>query len=253
MFSGYVEGSLPAEYQMPLDGDFTKVGDGLVGFSKGKTSDGNFVQFYTKPLYRDFKSKQTGRIIYEDVLFVSIQAPGDKTAIEVHMATEEDFRKYPYQYEMYKRGLSQLKGTPIEKAEFLTPVQIATYTHMGIKSIEQLAEMNDTQIQSLGIDGREARKIAKIFVDQKSESVKADALASKFAQQKSELMAEIEKLKAQINGDKKEDAKEDGKEKPVKKEKLTKKEVKMNGDFEEIDMTMEEAFSQGYALKEKDD
>jgi hypothetical protein len=56
-------------------------------------------------------------------------------------------------------------------------------------------------------------------------------------------MAEIEKLRTQITG--KETV-------PVTKEK-SKKGKTMNGDFEEIDMSLEEALSQGFAIKEKDD
>lgn len=243
MFSGYVDGVLPPEYQVPLDAEFQKVGDGL-GFSQGSNPKGaNFVKFYTEPHYRAMKSQMAGIPVYEEVLMVRIQAPGDKQTIEIHKATEEDFRKYPYQYEMYKRGLSQVQGTDLTKAPFLSAVQIATYEHMGIKSIEQLAGMNDTQIQSLGIDGREARKHAQMFVSNKTESVKAEKLASQFAEQKKELMAEIEKLRTQITG--KETV-------PVTKEK-SKKGKTMNGDFEEIDMSLEEALSQGFAIKEKDD
>jgi hypothetical protein len=58
----------------------------------------------------------------------------------------------------------QVNGTPIDKADFMPKEKLAGLKMIGFSTVEQLADMSDEQVQSLGPGARNWRKKAKTLL-----------------------------------------------------------------------------------------
>lgn len=102
------------------------------------------VRFFMKPRLNADKSAAANRPIYEDAVYVEIMMPGEKNNIVMRPAWEQDFQRFAKHYEQFKAGVTeQLVGTPIKLAPFLSEAQVEELAWFKIKTIEQLAELND--------------------------------------------------------------------------------------------------------------
>lgn len=112
------------------------------------------------------KSKQAGAPIYDDVEIVTIMNPGEKEPIIV-VADEFHKRRFPRQYEAFKKGLEdQQGGTPLDLLFPASPSTVKMLKSFHVFTIQQLANISDsakTQIpmgQSLADRAREYMKNA---------------------------------------------------------------------------------------------
>lgn len=135
------------------------------------------VQFFLAPIENPKKSKEEGRPIYDEVEMVSIMAAGNTktefTARADRMHWDGNNNKqwtyaerFPDHYAQFKQGIAeQVSGTPITEAPFLTVGQKAELKADGIKTIEQLAAMSDTNIRRKGMGYRERVDKARAYLD----------------------------------------------------------------------------------------
>ncbi len=149
--------------------------------------DSLFVVFYMGVLKNDAKSVEQGRPIFDDVECVRIIIPGDKNTINDRPASAHDKQRFSKQYAMFKQGLSeeeQVSGTRLTEWPFLTRGQCEELKYIGIKTVEQLAEVRDditlkvpgliTLKQNAQVwlgktkNAAEAAKQAKVMADQAS-------------------------------------------------------------------------------------
>lgn len=110
-----------------------------------------FVVFYMGVVHDPARTIEEGRPIYNDEECVRIIIPGDTNNVNDRPASEQDKRRFPKQYAMFKQGLSeeeQITGTRLTDWPFLSRAQAQELHHIGIRTVEQLAEVND------GIVGR---------------------------------------------------------------------------------------------------
>lgn len=95
--------------------------------------------------------KAMGRPVYEDLDFIRKRIPGDKDQIVERRVREEDRRKYPERWRLYKAGQSQAAiGTPLEKWAGLEKSQVLEMAHFGIKTVEHLAGVSDEGLSKIG-------------------------------------------------------------------------------------------------------
>lgn len=155
-------------------------------FTKQHAGDDSlFVVFYMGVLKNEDKTIELGRAIFDDVECARIIIPGDKNNIIDRPATASDKARFNKQYGLFKAGMKeedQISGTPLTEWPLLTRGQCEEFKYLGIRTVEQLAEVRDdivsrvpgmTQLKQhaavwLGKskNAAEAAKQAKIMTDQ---------------------------------------------------------------------------------------
>jgi hypothetical protein len=121
------------------------------------------VRFFTKPQYNPDKSAEENRPIYEDTVFVEIMMPGEKNNIIQRPALSmRDDLRFPKHYEQFTKGQQeQMVGTPLKVLPFLSEAQCEELAWFKIRTVEQLAELNDT-VNFMG--AQEMKQKAKKFL-----------------------------------------------------------------------------------------
>ena len=157
---------------------------GHAGVMEMKGTRRQFVKFYTKEFYNASKAEQLKKegkelaLAYEKKTMVKIVTPGDKTEIDT-FASDEHKRAYPRQYKAFREGKTTIDGRSIEDIEFVQAPEATELIHLGIYTVEQLADASDSVCESLP-RGFEIRDHAKNWCaiehgDQTSKKVAAFA------------------------------------------------------------------------------
>jgi hypothetical protein len=121
-------------------------------------------RFYLYPHKNEAKTLEAGRPIYEDREYVRIAVAGDKDNIIERPARVNDKLRFPRQYEAFKRGEGEvLIGTPLTTWPAMSRSQVEELAFFGVRTVEQLAEMADAQIQKF-MGGRQLRDRARAFI-----------------------------------------------------------------------------------------
>lgn len=103
-----------------------------------------FPHFYIKARLNPSKSDEAGRPIYEDTEYVKIITPGNATNTPDRPVTDDDRKRFRRQYRMFKEGKQdEVVGTPLSEAPWITRSQVEELAYFKIKSLEQLAVVND--------------------------------------------------------------------------------------------------------------
>lgn len=122
--------------------------------------------FFTEAVRMDFKSKQAGRDIFEDREFVRILIPGDRRSAPVEPVNDEHRKRWPREYEAFKAGKeAPLEGTALSDWPQISRSRVEELAYFHIRTVEQLAAVNDAQLQQLGMGARELRERAKLFLE----------------------------------------------------------------------------------------
>lgn len=159
---------------------------------------GVFVEFYTEAVEFKHESEIAGRPVFKEIPFVRIQTPGDRNNILEVKATDYYQKRFPREWEAYKRnaGESSVVGTILSQWPQITKSQVKEAEFFGIKTVEQLSTLSDTNVQKLGMGWMEIRNKAKAYIDAAAGSAATTQLASEHER----LKADFEALKAQITG-----------------------------------------------------
>jgi hypothetical protein len=122
------------------------------------------VVFSAKSVLNQLRSKEEGRPIHERVDFVRIQQPGERDFLE-RPATQNDIARFPRHWAAYQQGReNDPEGTPTATLFPNNPEIVENLRYAKIVTVEQLADLNDTQIQNIGLGGREFVVRAKTFL-----------------------------------------------------------------------------------------
>lgn len=154
-----------------------------------------YVEFYEDALEIPFKSEQEGRPVYEQREFVRILVPGDSTSIIETPATAQHREDFPRQYERFKKGMSEiLEGTPLVMWPVVNKSQVKEASFFEVRTVEQLAELSDTNCKKMGMGYMELRSKARAWLL----AAKDSAVVTRQAAENDRLQSEIEILKEQI-------------------------------------------------------
>jgi hypothetical protein len=124
-------------------------------------------QFFTEPVKMEFKSQQAGRPIFEEREFVRIIIPGDRRSMAVEPVNDEHRARWPKDYEAFTAGrAAPLEGTPLKEwpVSAMTASKAEELAFFNIKTVEQLAALNDGQLQNLGMGARELRERSRLWL-----------------------------------------------------------------------------------------
>jgi len=113
------------------------------------------VLFKPKSVHMGAASLAASKPVFKSVLFVRIQHPGERDFNE-RPAKREDVERWPAAYQRYLEGRKQgPDGTPLAVLfpHHVDIIEMLAFHH--VYTVEQLAELNDTQKQNIGMGGFE--------------------------------------------------------------------------------------------------
>lgn len=173
----------------------------LSGFSGVLDTDGRYdadnrlyVEFYVDAVHNPYKSAQEGRPIYDEVNFIKIQSPGDRLSSVVQKVNDLHKQRFPKQWAQFQNGQKQaVSGTPLEMWPQMTIGMVASLKAMNITTVEQLAELSDTNASHI-MGNHELRRKAKNFL----EAAAGEAVNTKLEAELGKRDEEIALLKSQM-------------------------------------------------------
>lgn len=139
------------------------------------------------------ESEKEGRPVFREIPFIRIQHPGDRNNVLETKVTEHYKQRFAREWrEFESRGMNEMVGTPLSQWPQITKSQVKEAEYFGIRTVEQLAAVNDGAIQKIGMGWRELRTKAQAYLDAAS----GNAAQSAQALENERLRNEIESLKA---------------------------------------------------------
>lgn len=161
----------------------------------GKPPQRNWVHFYHRTLKNEALSAEAGRPIFEQVEYIRICIPGDKT-LEVDKRATDDHRvEYEPEHKRFLANESQeaARGTPLELLG-LRPERVAEYAYHKVATVEQLASVTDGNVQGLGMGVTAERQKARDYL----EVMKGDASLTKMRSELASRDAEMASMRADL-------------------------------------------------------
>ncbi len=147
-------------------------------------------QFYMKAELQGYESQQAGRPIYKSVPFVRIIQPGEKDTVERPVRNEDKVR-FPQAWAQFEaQGQQRIEGTPLSTLFPHNPGVVKTLDSLAITTVEQLAALNDSQLQNIGLGAREWQQMAQNFMSSAEKGKGFQAMQS----QLDTLTAQVAKL-----------------------------------------------------------
>lgn len=158
----------------------------VADFEDINATKGTYAKFYIVPMKDEAASAAEGRPIFKDVEFIEIMAAGNANNIIRRPAMDMDKQRYRRVYDMFKAGdADQIVGTRLSEVPWISRSQVEELTYRKIRTLENLAEISDTDCNVPGM--YDLRKKARAWLQNA-------ASAAPFTQ----MMAEIDALKSKI-------------------------------------------------------
>lgn len=154
------------------------------------------VLFSIRPHQNKEKSLLEGRPIYDDREFVTIMVPGDKDTVIDRPASQMDRDRFATRYAAFKNKHNQelASGTPLSSMTFLTAGQVKELEFFNCHTVEQLADLADSNSQRfMGI--QQLKRMAQDFLRAAKEQAPLTAMRAALDQKDQELLEAKEAIK----------------------------------------------------------
>ena len=153
-----------------------------------------YIEFYRKPRLHTAKSREAGRAVYEEVDYIRIHTPGDKSAVVDRPVDELDAQRFADRYNKWKAGQAEaVVGTPLSSLPTMTPAKVEEYKYFKIVTVEQLAEANDNLGQKF-MSFQADKQRAKAFLEVAANNAPIEKMNAELQKRD----AEIENLKTMV-------------------------------------------------------
>ena len=153
-----------------------------------------YVEFYRKPVLQPGKSREEGRAIYEEVDYVRIHVPGDKSSVIERPVNQQDIFRFQDRYNKWKAGQEEaVIGTPLSALPGMNAAKVEEYKFFKLVTVEQLAEANDN-LGSKFMSFQQDKQRAKAFL----EVAKNNAPIEKMNEELAKRDAELEELRNMV-------------------------------------------------------
>ena len=128
------------------------------------SSGSALVHFEKKWVPNEFKTRVEGRPVGEYRDFIRIIFPGETQSIMDREVKPEDTQRFPREWAAYQNNQEQIPdGTPVEEWPGLKPSEVQMLRANNIRTIEQLGEMPDVNLQTI-MGGYRLRERARTFL-----------------------------------------------------------------------------------------
>lgn len=156
-----------------------------------------WVEFRKEAVYNEARSKAAGTPCYDDVDYIKMMFPGDKTKIPDRPVKDEDKERFQKQWRQYlETGAVVQEGTPITEWPPITKGEAMTLKGAGIHTVQALAAMSDHGLNVI-LGARELRAKAQAFLQVASGD---NAVLSRLMAQVEQLAADNAALTARVAG-----------------------------------------------------
>ena len=119
---------------------------------------GLYCEFYMEAVRDAPASLEAGHPKFKDLPYIMIMVPGDKASIvrrpvRTGQHPDHDNNRFHNEYVAFMQGEKvPLEGLPLSEWPLMTKSQVLELNHFGIKTVEHLAEVTDTNAQKfLGV------------------------------------------------------------------------------------------------------
>lgn len=158
---------------------------------------GIIAEFEKQAIYNEHQSTVQGRAVYDDLDFIIMHFPGDKTKVVSRRVKTlgdnqgpADPERFPRQWVQFQAQQEQVQdGTPISQWPPLKKSEVLELKAMHIHTVESLASLPDTALTWLG--SRELREKAKAWLD----SAKGGAETTRLLAENEALRNDVDVLK----------------------------------------------------------
>lgn len=157
---------------------------------EGRSEDDRLmIKFELFPHPNEIKSLEAGHPVYDDMEYITVIVPGDKTSIIHRPVWAQDKQRFSRQYAQFKSGLEQsVVGLPLKLWGGMTLGQAKEFEYFNVKTVEQLAEMSDNNGANIhGFNGLKQR--ARDYIAQTKESQPMLAMRAEIEKKDSEIAA----------------------------------------------------------------
>lgn len=152
-----------------------------------------YVQFEVRAMEDRAASEAAGHYVAQDVEFVTITPPGNGTLQVERLIDKVVIARYGAQYEAWKKGLEPpVDGTSLRDWPPATPGQIATLLAMHVRTVEDLAALNEPGLQRLGIGARALQTKARTWLESAGEH-------GKIAEKMATMQVQVDELKVALD------------------------------------------------------
>ena len=111
------------------------------------------------------ENKRSKEVEYEDVVWVTIFNKGDPKNIIERPMRDADKERWPNHWEAYKKNEEPpIDGIPLEDFPQITPAERMRCKTLHIRTVEDLCDLPDAQLEQLGGRGRALTKAAREYV-----------------------------------------------------------------------------------------
>jgi hypothetical protein len=173
---------------MQTDADF-------VSAALNQSKDQAIPFFYMKDVKNNFKSNEAGHPVYDKKEYVRVVIPGDRNSVPDREVRESDKSRWPKLYVAFKNNQELAPdGMPLEKWPLVDINQVEFLKHWNIRTVEQLANINDMHIQKLGMGARDLRSKAIVYLEQARDG----SGISRLVQERETLTARVKDLESQV-------------------------------------------------------
>ena len=149
------------------------------------------VQFYKHAEQNSFQTREQGRKIFDECVYVRILSPANRLLIIERRVTDDDKLRFSKQYGQFlEKGESLQVGTPLSEFPGLSPAQVLEMRHLKVETVEQLAGIPDTTAQLLGTGGQELKQRAIKYLARSANSEQLSEQVLELQKQLAVLMAE---------------------------------------------------------------
>jgi len=164
-------------------------------------SQGVHVEFRMDSVQSLFQSEAAGHPVFVEKPFIRITIPGQPNTEIDTIADAEYQRRFPEQWARFKAGNTSevINGWRLESWPAVNTAQVKTLKHMGVHTVEMLADMSDAACQNVGMGTMELRTKAKAALAAAAGGADAERIAAENKRRDEEmaaLRAEIADLRA---------------------------------------------------------
>lgn len=132
-------------------------------------------EFFLKPVEDSKASQVSGRVVFKDEEWVNIHKRGELghvTPMPVKML-KKDGNLWPYlanAYEAWRAGLDEpLEGTALKNWPHITPSFMRNCENMGVRTVEDLANLPDGSLRHIGMGAIDLRQKARNWLNASSD------------------------------------------------------------------------------------
>ena len=154
------------------------------------------VKFYSKTVKDNARSAEQSRAVFKEVEYVDIRIPGARGTGAARPATHRDKQRFPKHYAAFQQRIEMpLEGTPLSEWPVITRAHAEELGFMGVKTVEQLAGMADSNASQF-MGGQSFKAKANAWLERAKKDVSLEKFETELAKRDAQIAALSAKLDA---------------------------------------------------------